>query len=132
MRLLKLILVLLVCTVGPAVSESHEDWQKTEYAFQPYWSGNPAKAAQQTRPLAERGSPSAQAMLGSFYEEGAGVPQDYVLAYKWYILAISRYDPETNFHARQEIITSRDKLRRNMVPAQIAEAQKLAREWKPK
>jgi TPR repeat protein len=51
------------------------------------------------------------------------VPQDYVLAYKWFNLA------ETA--GSQAVANNRDHAARLMTPAQIAEAQKLAREWKP-
>jgi uncharacterized protein len=46
------------------------------------------------------------------------VPQNFVQAHKWFQLAGSSL--------------YRDTLAAKMTPAQIAEAQKLAREWKPK
>ena len=36
---------------------------------------------------AEQGDIFAQAMLGLMYDKGHGVPQDFVLAYKWLNLA---------------------------------------------
>ena len=41
-------------------------------------------AFRRLRPLAERGQPEAQALLGFMYEHGSGVPQDRVLAARWY------------------------------------------------
>jgi TPR repeat protein len=51
------------------------------------------------------------------------VPKDYVQAHKWYSLA------GANGHKKAAV--HRDRLAKQMTPAQIAEAQKLAREWKP-
>jgi hypothetical protein len=64
------------------------------------------------------------------YEDGGlGVPQDYALAYMWFNLASS---PATNTDLRQMAVENRDKVAAKMTPAQIAEAQRMAREWKPK
>jgi hypothetical protein len=58
------------------------------------------------------------------------VPQDYVMAHKWYNLAASSADAsEKTF--RDVATRNRDRMAEKMTPAQIAEAQKLAREWKP-
>ncbi len=50
--------------------------------------------------------------------------QDYVQAHMWYSLAAAQGEKEAS--------KGRDILAEKMTPAQIAEAQKLAREWKPK
>ncbi len=71
----------------------------------------------------------AQFALGSMYEKGQGVPQDYVQAHTWYNLAASRSPPGTD---RDNAVKNRDIVAAKMTPAQIAEAQRLAREWKPK
>ena len=55
------------------------------------------------------------------YAIGKGVVQDYVLAHMWLNLAAAQGDPDA---ARW-----RDDVAKMMMPAQIAEAQKLAREW---
>jgi uncharacterized protein len=65
------------------------------------------------------------------YDEGRGVPQDYVQAHKWYNLAASRF-PTSAKEFRDRAVGNRDAIAAKMTPAQIAEAQKLAREWKPK
>ena len=75
------------------------------------------------RAAADQGSRLAQGQLGRMYQKGEGVPQDYVLAYKWYNLAAVRW----NAYA-----LARDAIAANMTAAQITEAQRLAREWKPK
>ena len=58
------------------------------------------------------------------YGKGEGTPQDYVRAYMWFTLAAVTGD--------KDAIKARDITAKQMTPAQIAEAQKLAREWKPK
>ena len=76
------------------------------------------------RQMAEWGDAEAQLNLGRLCENGQGVPQDYVQAHMWYNLAAA-YGPH-------EWAQHRDALAKRMSPDQIAEAQKLAREWKPK
>ena len=51
------------------------------------------------------------------------MPQDYVQAHMWYNLATANGD--------KLAAEFRDGLAKQMALAQIAEAQKLAREWKP-
>ena len=63
--------------------------------------------------------------LGYMYTYAEGVPQDYVMAYMWYSLAVVR---EGDASAAE----SRDRLSGKMTPDQIAEAERLARDWKPK
>jgi uncharacterized protein len=57
------------------------------------------------------------------YAQGHGVPQDDVLAHMWFNLAAAI--------GEKSAVTDRDKAAAQMTPAQVAEAQKLAREWKP-
>jgi hypothetical protein len=65
------------------------------------------------------------------YYMGLGVPQDYVQAHMWVNLAVSRF-PTSQKEARDETIEMRNRIASKMTPAQIAEAQKLARGWKAK
>lgn len=83
------------------------------------------------RKAANQGNVTAQSVLGYIYEMGEGVPQDYVQAHIWFNLAISRYGDEKDNEARGRALESRARLAAKMTPAQIAEAQKLASEWKP-
>jgi TPR repeat protein len=62
------------------------------------------------------------------YSDGHGVPQDYVLAHMWFNLAASQSEAKD----RDRAAKARDFTATKMTPAQLAEAQKLAREWKPK
>ncbi|MFN0041869.1 MAG: tetratricopeptide repeat protein [Alphaproteobacteria bacterium] len=92
-----------------------------------------AEAVKWFRKAAEQGFALAQHNLGDMYYLGQGVPQHFVLAHKWYNLAATRYRfPEKEPTNRNELIKRRDLVAAKMTPAQIAEAQKLAREWKPK
>ena len=63
------------------------------------------------------------------YNSGLGVPQDLVQAHKWFSLAASR---ATRADVREQGTNNRDIVATSMTPQQIAEAQRLAREWKPK
>jgi TPR repeat protein len=73
------------------------------------------------RKAAEQGEAYAQYNLGVMYDNGRGVPQDYVHAHKWFNLAAT---------SGNKIATkNRNIIAKKMTPAQIAEAQKLAREW---
>ena len=122
MRLLKLLLLLLVCAAGPAVAGPIED---AEAAFD---KGDYATAVRLWRPLADQGYGIAQSNLGLMYSKGYGVPQNYAQAHMWFNLAAANL-PETE---RDLAVRNRDRVAAKMTPAQIAEAQKLAREWKPK
>ncbi len=88
-----------------------------------------AEAVKWYRKAAEQGNASAQNNLGFMYGTGKGVPQDYMQAHLWYNLAASRSPPGKN---HDNAVKNRDIIAKRMTPAQISEAQKLAREWKPK
>jgi len=70
---------------------------------------------------AEQGDYLGQNNLGLMYKEGTGVPQDILMAYMWFNLSAARdfEDAKTN----KEIIEKR------MTRQQIAEGQRLSREW---
>jgi hypothetical protein len=81
--------------------------------------------------LAEHGDATAQYNLAVMYDAGRGVLQDYVLAHKWYNLAASHYATwEADIGA--SAARNRDRLTTRMTPAQLAEAQRMARDWEPK
>jgi TPR repeat protein len=83
-----------------------------------------AEAARWYRKAADQGNTASQVSLGLMYNQGMGVPQDYVSAHMWFNLAAaSGYAGAAN---------SRDDVATKMTPEQVAEAQRLAREWKPK
>ena len=72
---------------------------------------------------ADQGFTPAQLALGALYANGLGVRQDYVSAHKWLNLAATL--------GMQRAERSRDTIAGAMTPAQLAEAEKLASEWKP-
>ena len=73
------------------------------------------------RLAADQGYANAQSTLGFMYLNGYGVPEDAVLAYMWYNLAAA----QGNEDARGD----KDILEEQMTREQIAEAQRLSREW---
>ncbi len=83
-----------------------------------------AEAVKWSRKAAEQGHAQAQSILGLSYAEGEGVPQDYVMAHMWVNLSAAQ--------GHKKAVKARDILAKKMTPDQIAEAQRLAREWKPK
>jgi TPR repeat protein len=118
MRLMTLLLVLLVWAPAPAVAGPFED------GLAAHGRGDYATALLLLRPLAEQGEVHAQFILGYMNANGHGVPQDFVKAHMWFNLSAAQGEAEA--------AENRDIVAAKMTPAQIAEAQKLAREWKPK
>ncbi|WP_428673819.1 tetratricopeptide repeat protein [Reyranella sp.] len=154
MRLLMLIVALLMSGAAPAIAEPLDD------GITAYEKGDYATALRLWRPLAERGIAEAQSRLGLLYDEGWGVPQDYATAVAWYRKAaeqrhaVAQINLGSSYEAGTGVpqdyvlahmwfnlaavkgndfaIAARDRVASKMTPAQIAEAQNLAREWKPK
>ena len=93
-----------------------------------YNEGDYQKAIQKFQPLAEQGHAIAQYNLGLMYDDGQGVPQDYVQAHKWFNLSATRSKGDL----RKKTVRNRNAIEKKMSPVQVAEAQKLAREWEPK
>ncbi|MEW6313466.1 MAG: tetratricopeptide repeat protein [Pseudomonadota bacterium] len=116
-----------------------------------------AEAVKWYREAAAHGEANAQFRLGVMYDDGHGVPQDYVEAVKWYrkaakqehagaegnlgvMYALGQGVPQDrvmahawlSLAAAQGIATAgrlRDLIAGEMQPAQIAEAQALAKKW---
>ena len=76
------------------------------------------------RQVAEQDVRIGQFLLGRMYRKGHGVPQDYVLAHMWFDLAAAQ--------GMELAISARDTTAAEMPHEQIAEAQRLAREWRSK
>jgi TPR repeat protein len=66
----------------------------------------------------------AQWLLGTMYQTGYGVQQDYVQAHMWYNLSAAR--------GWEAAVIARAALESGMTRAQIAQAVNLARDWRPK
>ena len=82
-----------------------------------------AEAVKWYRKAADQGDAFAQTSLGFMNFSGRGVPQNYVLAHMWFNLAAAQ--------DYAVALRTRDLTAKEMTPAQIAEAQLLAWEWKP-
>ena len=135
-------------------------WADYQAAGDAYNRGDYDTALKEWRPLAEQGEPVAQNNLGTMYSRGQGVPQDYQEAIRWYRLAAEQRVASAQYNlglmffkgqgvprnyvraymwaslaAAQGVEESAkgvEFLEKEMAPAQIAEAQRLAREWTPK
>ncbi len=109
------------------------------------------------RLLADQGFASSQFNLGAMYERGQGVPQDYFQAVRWYRRAANQGLGQAQFnlgllynqgqgvmpnviqaykwvllaavHGIESAIKAQEIMMKEMTPAQLAEAQRLAREW---
>ncbi|MDP6819821.1 MAG: hypothetical protein QF449_17550 [Alphaproteobacteria bacterium] len=89
-----------------------------------YDRGDYEAALRVIRPLAELGHAAAQKQLGLMYAFGQVVPQDFVQSYMWFSLSISQ--------GGESASELRNIVAKKMTPEQIAEAEKLAREWWPR
>ena len=124
-----------------------------------YKRGDYDTALKEFLPLAEQGVAVAQFTLGGMYDKGHGVPQDYQEAFRWYRLAAEQGNeaaqgklgtmyylgqglPKDNVLAHMWVNLAaaqglesasemRDHFEKGMTPDQIAEAQRLAKAWKP-
>ena len=104
-----------------------------------------AEAAKWYRSAAEQGYTRAQYKLGVMYFKGWGVRQDYVEAHKWVNLAVT-IGLEEEAHKWVNLAVTigleeedmpasigvRNRMAEKLTGEQIAEAQRLAREWQPK
>ena len=93
------------------------DYQK---GFDAYEKGSYATALKEWTPLAKQGNAVAQYNLGVMYDNGQGVPQDYIRAHMWFNISVS-----TGY---ENAIKGRDIVARKLTPADLSAAQKLARE----
>ena len=85
---------------------------------------NEVEAVKWYRKAADQGYALAQFNLGLMYANGRGVPKDEAEAYKWWLLAGAQGDED----AKKNISIIEGKI----TPAQRAEGQRRAREWKPR
>ncbi len=149
-----LLAVVVVLVAAPAWAAD------LEAGWRAYAQGDYATALKEWRPLAKQGDADAQHNLGVIYRDGQGIPQDYKEAVRWYRLAADQgyakaqsnlglmYEygegvPQDDVQARMWLNLAaaqgnelarinRDRLTQQMTPVQLAEAQRLAREWTPK
>ncbi len=143
-----LLAVVVVVVAAPACTDY-------EAGKEAYDRGDDATALKEFRALGEQGNAGAQFILGAMYENGEGVPQDDKEAVRWYRLAAAQghargqYNlglmyaegqgvPQDDVQAHmwlnlaaaqghEDARTVRDGLAEKMTPAQLDEAQRLAR-----
>ena len=108
------LLVFLLATPGYS-----QDYRKGLAAAE---RGDYAAALREWRPLAEQGHVNAQYDLGVMYFEGRGVPEDFEKAHMWFDIAAER--------GLRNAAKDRDIVAKLMTPAQIAEAERLAKAWR--
>ena len=72
-------------------------------------------------PLAEQGDAKAQYNLGLMYEDGLGVPQDYVSAHMWWNLSGS--------NGYKDAVTNRNIIEKTMPKQLIRKSRRMARNW---
>jgi TPR repeat protein len=109
-----------------AAAQGHADAQANLGSLYDYGRGGPQDFKMAVRwylRSANQGNDLAQRKLGLLYERGDGVPKDYVQAYMWYKLGAA--------NGGKTAALQRDELAIRMTSDQLAEAKKLAREWKP-
>ena len=119
---------LIAVTPGETILAAPQgEWAQ---AIAAYDRGDHATAHRLLLLLAERGDADAQYDLGVMYHSGEDFPTDFVQAWKWYELAASGFTPEEQ-SMRDRALKNRDRVAAMMTPAQLAQAQRLAREWRP-
>ena len=87
---------------------------------------NYAGAARWFRRAADQGHSNAQAVLGSLYAVGLGVPKDFVNAYVWVSIAL----PGLEGRMRDRAVALQDELSALMSSTEIGEARKIAGDWR--
>ena len=86
------VIFLVILSLGASMSRpAHAD--RVAQATAAYARGDYLRAAGMLLPLAQRGNPRAQALLGFLYENGFGVPQAYDAAADLYQQAAMQGDP---------------------------------------
>lgn len=108
------------------VGEYGIDFNETEreifnYSFDLYSKESYNDAYQGFYNLAQKGSPVCQYFLGVMYLRGYGALQDFIMSHFWFNLAASKGHRKARNHL--------GKLTNSMSADQIAEAQRMARDW---
>ncbi len=150
----------MILAVALVVGLAAPAWAGFDEGLAAYFRGDYGTALREWKPLAEEGDINAQLMLGFMYDEGAGVPRDAAEAVKWYRKAAEQGYADAQYilgfmytmgwSGAQDYVQAhmwltlaaaqrdeaarkfRDRVAKRMTPEQIAEAQRLAREWRPK
>lgn len=146
-------IILLTISILPFGTPAFADFQAGVDAYE---SGDYATALNEWNSLAEQGDARVQVLLGFMYGFGQGVTQDYKGGLKWFRLAAEQGNSDAHsalggmyvvgYGVMQDAIKAhmwlniaasqgeedagnlRDKLEKEMAPADISKAQDLARE----
>ena len=89
---------------------------------------NPVEAVKWFRVSANNGNVPARQYLAIILHKGDGVEKDVVAAHMWYALYMK---DAPNDRDRAYIKETMTKMERRMTPEQIAQAKKMAADWKP-
>jgi uncharacterized protein len=151
---MRLMIAAMIFLIGLGGAGSvRADW---DAGWDAYFSGDYATALREWRPLAENGDARSQSVVGSAYLEGKGVPQNFKEAVKWFRRAAEQGYAKSqsnlgimyalgNGVSRDNILAhmwlslsdiqgsprgaaATKDIEKRMTPAQIIDAQKLARE----
>ncbi len=109
---------------GDAEALAVPAWARFKEGLEAYNRGDYAAALGALRAAATQGYADAQYELGFMYSTGRGVTRADVQGHMWYNLAA--------VHGNTIAAMRRDMVAELMTPAQITEAQRLAREWMEK
>ena len=112
-------IILVVVALG-GVGTAQADYEDGQRAWD---AGRHSEALREWQASANAGDAKAMLALGRLYEQGLGVPQNYVQAHMWFSLAASRFEAEA--------VKERDALAARMAPEQVAKAQEQAAAWQP-
>ena len=114
------VLVAAIAVAGFAAAPARGDFPA---AIAAYDGGDYATAFAESVAVAARGDRDAQYLVGLLYSRGEGVALDRVRAYLWFSLAADQGD--------RFAMDALAGLARRMTAARIAEAEALARDWRP-
>ena len=110
------VLVVVIASAMPV----HADYDKGVQAWE---SGQYREAISEWMAAADADDGRAMLEIGRAHLQGLGVLQDFVEAHKWFNLAASR--------EVREALEERDALSERMTADDLAQAQNLARQWRP-
>jgi TPR repeat protein len=105
------VMIVLANASGGALAGPWEDGMAA------YNRGDYMPAIRLFRPLAEKGNPKAQSVIGVMYRKGEGVARNSLRAFMWFSLAAARGDAK----AKAEL----HEVSRDMTPAEISQAQEM-------
>ena len=111
---------------------AESDYAHARFVFRPSYAVGEGRIEDDTmaQVVAERPVATARLVLGHFYEHGKGIVRNLVQAHVWYSLALSRF-PASEQDFRDEARRSLERIASQLDPAELAEAQILARKWGP-